>query len=212
MLWKGDALLRQLVGGQAQPLLARAGLTGPDVDALSRRVGGADHAERGAVAAGGERAGVADGEDVRPVGHEFRAVPPDGEVHLQVLPFDRLRLIEDALGRQGGEAFERPEQVDRRGPRGGEGPFRLVQTVAPAGGEGHTVRGGDADGGRAPHRHLPDRPRDRLRVAQFQPLLPSGQDALVQHPQAVPRPLHRLDTHAYSVKCLGLVRQQGNRE
>ena len=59
----GDAVLHQLPGGEARALEEGAGLVGVDVDLVAALDGGADDAERGAVAAGGEGAGVAVGED-----------------------------------------------------------------------------------------------------------------------------------------------------
>ena len=59
----GDVVLDELPGGEARALVEGAGLVGEDVDLLAALDGGADDAERGAVAAGGERSGVAVGED-----------------------------------------------------------------------------------------------------------------------------------------------------
>ena len=60
----GDVVLHELPGGEAGALEVGAGLVGEDVDGCGRVLDGrADDAEGGAVAAGGERAGVAVGED-----------------------------------------------------------------------------------------------------------------------------------------------------
>ena len=55
--------LLQLPGGQARALEVRPCLVGEDGHPLAGFDGGADHAEGGAVAAGGESAGIAVGED-----------------------------------------------------------------------------------------------------------------------------------------------------
>ena len=55
--------LEQLPGGQAGALEEGSRLVGEDVDCLPALDGGADDAEGGAVAGGGEGAGVAVGED-----------------------------------------------------------------------------------------------------------------------------------------------------
>ncbi len=59
----GDVVFEQLPGGEACALVEGAGLVGEDVDLFAGFDGGADDAEGGAVAAGGERSGVAVGED-----------------------------------------------------------------------------------------------------------------------------------------------------
>ena len=64
----------QLPGGEAGALEEGAGLVGEDVDLVAALDGGADDAERGAVAAGGEGAGVAVGEDGAFLREKRRAV------------------------------------------------------------------------------------------------------------------------------------------
>ncbi len=58
-----DAVALQLPGGQPRPLQPGAGLVGEDRDLLAGLDRGADHAEGGAVAGGGQGPGVAVGED-----------------------------------------------------------------------------------------------------------------------------------------------------
>ena len=64
-----DAVAHQLPRGQPGPLQERTRLVGEDRDALALLDRGADHAERRAVAGGGQRAGVAVGQHARAVGH-----------------------------------------------------------------------------------------------------------------------------------------------
>ena len=59
----GDVVVQQLPRGEAGALQVGAGLVGVDVDLVAALDGGADDAERGAVAAGGEGTGVAVGQD-----------------------------------------------------------------------------------------------------------------------------------------------------
>ena len=83
-----NAVLLQFPDGEAGALQERAGLVGEDVDVLARLDGGADDAEGGAVAGGGQRAGIAVGEDGLAVGHQGRAVAADGAVDGDVLLLD----------------------------------------------------------------------------------------------------------------------------
>ena len=69
----GDVVLHELPGGEAGALEEGAGLVGEDVDLVAALDGGADDAEGGAVAAGGEGAGVAVGEDGAFLREEFGA-------------------------------------------------------------------------------------------------------------------------------------------
>ena len=59
----GNVVFHQLPSGQARALQEWASLVGVDVNLLALLDGGADHAQRGAVSSGGERAGVAVSED-----------------------------------------------------------------------------------------------------------------------------------------------------
>ena len=70
----GDVVLHELPGGEAGALEEGAGFVGEDVDLVAALDGGADDAEGGAVAAGGERAGVAVGEDGALLREEVGAV------------------------------------------------------------------------------------------------------------------------------------------
>ena len=70
----GDVVLHEFPGGEAGALEEGAGLVGEDVDLVAALDGGADDAEGGAVAAGGESAGVAVGEDGAFRGEERCAV------------------------------------------------------------------------------------------------------------------------------------------
>jgi hypothetical protein len=75
---------------------------------------------------------------------------------------------------------KRPREVDRRRPRGCEDPLRLREILSAQGRERHSIRPSDADRGRAPHHHGPDRVRDlgRRRAAHLDDLL--GEAALVE--------------------------------
>ena len=74
----GNAVLLQFPDGEARALQEGAGFIGEDVDGFAGFDGGADHAERGAVSGGGQRAGVAVREHGLAVGNQRRAVAADG--------------------------------------------------------------------------------------------------------------------------------------
>ena len=86
---RGNAVLLQLPDRQPRALQERAGFIGEHVDFLARRDRRADHAERGAVSRGGQRAGIAVGEHGLAVGNERRAVAADGLVDRDVFVADR---------------------------------------------------------------------------------------------------------------------------
>ncbi len=75
-----------------EPCMTGTRLVHPHERHLALRVGGADHAERGAVAGGGQSAGVAVGEDARASGHQRGAVVAHGAVGADVFLTNRLRL------------------------------------------------------------------------------------------------------------------------
>ena len=130
----GDVVVQQLPGGEAGALQEGAGLVGEDVDLVAALDGGADDAEGGAVAAGGEGAGVAVGEDGAFLGEERCAVGSHllagGDVfvvHAAGLGDDGgLDLGDGRVG--GGEgvvqvahALDGPEEIDGGGTGLGEG-------------------------------------------------------------------------------------------
>ena len=73
----GDVVLDQLPRGEARALVEGPGLVGEDVDLFTAFDGGADNAEGGAVAAGGEGSGVAVGEDGTLLWQELCAEGPE---------------------------------------------------------------------------------------------------------------------------------------
>ncbi len=130
----GDVVVQQLPGGEAGALEVGAGLVGEDVDLVAALDGGADDAEGGAVAAGGEGAGVAVGEDGAFLREEGCAVRSHGLAGGDVLVVHLLGFLDEGgldLGDRracGGErvvlvahALDGPEEVDGGGPRLGEG-------------------------------------------------------------------------------------------
>src|SRR3990172_2179151 len=89
---EGDAVALELPGGEPRPLQERASLRGVHALELALLPGGADDAQRGAVAAGGQRAGVAGGEQRDAVGEQGRAVGADAAAGLDILLVDTERL------------------------------------------------------------------------------------------------------------------------
>ncbi|CRO85556.1 hypothetical protein PAERUG_E9_London_17_VIM_2_04_13_06381 [Pseudomonas aeruginosa] len=178
------------------------------------QVGGADHPQRGAEAAGGQGAGIAVGEDVLRaallLADQLHAQLGHGQVGLAVAVMDG-----DRLGLQHRQrpipllhtlqalahAVQRPEQVDRGGPRVGQQAEVFLQRRAPiaapgqarAGAEDDAVGRADADGRRTAHDHVANGLGHLGRRPVVEPDLLLGQQALIQQPQRTVPPLDRLD-------------------
>ena len=84
-----DAVAHQLPGGQPRALQERPRLVGEHRDPLALLDRRADHAERGAVAGGRERAGVAVREDARASGTSAAPCAPIARQLCDVLVVDR---------------------------------------------------------------------------------------------------------------------------
>ena len=101
-------------------------------------MGAADHAQRGAVAAGGEGAGVAVSEHACAGVEQAGAMIADGDAAGHLLPVQRSgRLLEvrDELlvggpGRGIAHLLDRPGQVDGGRAGGGQAVAGLVKVVA----------------------------------------------------------------------------------
>ena len=201
-----DVVLLQLPRRQPRPLEKRPRLAAEDVDPLVGFDRGADHAERRAVAGGGERARVAVGEDGRPVFYQPRTVRAERPIRRDVLLVDgaRLALEHEAqrldvaglvLRVDASHALDRPEEIDGRRARRGERPADTVE-LAPqllaserAHAERDAHRGGDADRGRAADHHLLDGAR-HLTIRRVHAVdLARGQQTLVDHHDASVVPL-----------------------
>ncbi len=92
----GMSILLQFPHGQTRALQERTGLIGEDVDLFAGFDGGPDDAERGAIARGGERAGVAMREHGLAIGNEGGAVAADGAADCDVLFADEDRFADHA--------------------------------------------------------------------------------------------------------------------
>ncbi len=125
-----DAVAEQLVRGEPRALQLRARLAHVHRAQLARAPSGADDAERRAVTAGGEVAGIAMGEHLHAVGQQRLAGGADAAACLDIVSVQRrgrdLQLCGDGLGRRTAvdvalglvEQFvDRPRQVDRGRPR-----------------------------------------------------------------------------------------------
>jgi len=173
----------------------------------------ADHAERGAVAGGGQRAGVAVGEHARAVGQQRRTVLAHGAVGPDVLREDLMGLRQQRVGlggrRVGGErlplqphALEGPEQVDGRGPARRQHLETAVHGPREFGARGvpvpqrlqcHAIGGGAADRRRAANHHVADAGRHRLGAVAGQVVQLRRQHPLVDHLQPPVAPAQGLD-------------------
>ena len=98
----GDVVVLQFPDGEARALQERAGFIGENIDVFAGSDGRADHAERGAIAGRGERAGVAVREHGLAVRDERRAVAADACIDGDVFQTDL-----DALRRSASRGFLR---------------------------------------------------------------------------------------------------------
>ncbi len=203
----GDAVLHHLPRGEARTLQEGPGLVCEDVDLASALDGGADDAERGAVAAGGERARVAVGEHAGLLRQQLRAESAKRAAGGDVLVVHALGFGDEALldagdggTRCGGKlgsvathALDGPEEIDRGGAGGGEHLAddthlckergqRGCRAVARAEGDAHG--GGDTDGRRAAHDHGGDDVGDILIGLREHVRLFEGETCLVEEPNA----------------------------
>ena len=166
----------ELPRGEAGTLEQRPGLVDEHSleQAALRR--GAERADRGAVAAGREAAGVA-------VGQRARARPEElGGVRGHPAAALDLFVVEGAspLGRRVvAHPRERPGEVDRGRPRAREHPLGLGEVVSAQRGEREPVGGRDPDRRRAAHDHGADRLRD------LRPRSRSELDDLLRQPALV---------------------------
>ena len=157
-----DPGLLELPGGEAGALEQRARLVDEHPLEQPALPGGAERADRGAVAAGGEAARVAVRQRARPGGEELGRVRGHPPAAVDLLGVERPR----PLGRRVvAHLRERPGQVDRGRARGAEHALGLGEVLAAERREREPVRRGDADRGRAAHDHRPDRLRDLGRGA-----------------------------------------------
>ena len=203
----GDVVLHELPGGEARALEEGAGLVGEDVDLVAALDGGADDAEGGAVAAGGECSGVAVGEDCAFFGKEGCAVGThlfaggdvfvvhaagfgdDGGFDLgDWSVFGGERVVEVA------DLVDSPEEIDGGGAGLGEGlgdDGDFGGEVGDGGGgaavdaDGHAHRGGDADGRGAADDHVADDGGDLLVVGRENVDLFKGKLGLVEEVDAL---------------------------
>ena len=106
-----DAGLAQLPGGQAGALEQRTRLVHPDLGEPAALPGRAQHAARGPVAAGGERAGVAVRERARAALEQLGAEPGQPPVRLVLLAVQRGAPPRARRGRRG------TARAPRRGSR-----------------------------------------------------------------------------------------------
>ncbi len=174
-----DAVLHQFPRGQPRALQKGARLVGVDVQLLALLDGRADHAQRRAVPAGGQCPGVAMRQHAAGRGKQRGAVTAHRFVGGDVFQVHALRFgdhfLPDAVDREFAErlklvfhALDRPEQVDRRGPRGthrvadffeSAPQFADVSRLGIAHAQRNAHRCRYADRRRAAHGHIADRLR-----------------------------------------------------
>ena len=92
-----NAVVLQFPDRQPRALQERPRLVREDVDVLARFHRRADHAERGAVSGGRQRAGVAMRQHRPAVGNQRRAMPADRAVDLDIFLAHQLRFGDQAI-------------------------------------------------------------------------------------------------------------------
>ena len=210
-----DTVLREFPCGQPRALQERTGLVGKHADLLARLDRRANHAQRRAVAGGGERARIAVREHARPVLEQHGAMLSHPPVGFDVGGADRVRLgkqHERDLGRRAAaeslqgvaHARERPEEIDcSRAARrqcgkpelkpGIEcGDSRLLQSQRF---ERDAVGRGATDGRRAAHYHAADAFSNPGRGIVRQIAHLGRQHTLIDHLQAAVRPAQGFHGH-----------------
>jgi len=201
--------LLQLPRGEPGALQVRPGFVGDDADPLAGFRRGPDDPQRSPVTARGQGAGVAVGEHRGSVRDQRLTEGADAPVARDVLVQHgaglRLQPVGHLAPRPVPQAIEHtahpvrcPEQVDRRGPRAGDGAAHRVEAprlLAPvqAGGdlprpEGDAHRRGDADGRGAADHHVADGIGNLLMGAAAAERHLVWKQPLVDHHDAVGRP------------------------
>ena len=150
-----DPARLELPRGEARALEQRPGLVDPDVVEHAPLPGRAQRAERGAVPARRERAGVAVRERARARLEQLRGVPRHLPAALDLLAVDCSR----ALGGSGRRRIRSSAQprLTAVGPARAQDARGLLEVLAARGRERVAVRGRDADRRRAADRERPDR-------------------------------------------------------
>ena len=203
-----DALAHAFPRREPRALHHRPCFVHPEEGNLALRVRGADDAERGTVTGRRQRARVAVRENPRVRRHECRAVVAERAIGGEVFGEDRLRLGDQAgarlghgpprqTGRDRAHALERPEEIHRGRPRGGQpldrgleiGQQRLAaRRCALARGQRDAERGGDADRGRAADDERADGLGDVVPARVLALDFTSRQERLVEEHQSLARP------------------------
>ena len=222
----GDVVLHELPGGEAGSLKEGAGLVGEDVDLVAALDGGTDDAEGRAVAAGGEGAGVAMGEDGAFFGKEGCAVGAHllagGDVFVVHAPglgddggFDigNGGIFCDELHVETADLFDAPEEVDGGGAGFGEGlcddcdlfgEGREGGRGAAVDADGHAHGGRDADGWGAADDHIANDGSDLLVIGGEDVGLLEGELGLVEEVNAGREPFECGNHVHSSLDDLGL--------
>ena len=172
----GHAELLELPGGQPRTLQERSGFVNVDVDTAAGFVGGAHHAQGGAVVDGGERTRVAVRQHIGASGHQVETEGANLPIHDHVFlghvvgqdQHGRLRRRHSArlgLGFTAGEhAVDGPVQVHCRWSRSAQqrgaalelfDEGRCVERRVCLGTKDQPIGGGNANSRRAAHLHGP---------------------------------------------------------
>ena len=181
----GNAVVHELPRGEAGALQERPRFIGVDMDLVALLDGGADDAERRAVATGGQGAGIAVGEDAAGAGQQCCSMGTHAAaggnvfvVHAQGFSDERgsdaVRCGSGSsglLGEAALHALDGPEEIDGGGAGGGEGAAHRLELGGQRGDVGGVAgfhakskahSGRDADGRRATNDHGCDDLRDLL--------------------------------------------------
>ncbi len=176
-------MVDQFPGCQPRALQQGAGLVGKNLQGLAGFLGGVDHANGRAIAASGQAAGIAMGQDGGEIRQQRRSRLSHGAAHGHVLFAHRRcvsqqgsanvcgrRPTSDHLFSQTAATIQGPKEVHGRGPgrrqispvglKDGQDTRQVIAHL-PAGqvpGQGQAIGRSHANGRRAPHGQLDDRP------------------------------------------------------
>jgi len=183
------------VVGKARALQKGPGFIGEHVDLLAGFDRGTDHAQRGAVSGGGQRARVAVRQHGLTVRYQRGTVAPDGHAQRDIFLANLLRFVNHAFDdflagfarqarAQAAHPVDGPKQVDS----GWTGSRQRVTDRLEIGllldAQRHAHRSGDPNGGSSANHHGLDRFGDFLVGAACHEHLLARQHTLIDHDHA----------------------------
>ena len=209
------AAFLKLPGCEPRALQQGPGFVGEDLDLFFLLESGIDHPESGAVVGRGQAAGIAMSKGGLAIFKESSAVAAESAADVPVVRKDAFGLLQQSVAQlpvsmsrsrveDVPHPFQRPEQVDRRGPgafEAGDGPADLAAKIIRVAGhciqgsEDYPVGGGYADGGCAANLQVLDRRGNGFHLAAGEVVDLGGKSGLVEKDEGVVLPFKGLDGH-----------------